>query len=580
MADTYTSVKDGNWGSADTWDLAAVPADGDAVVVNHNVVFNVDQSAWSVGVNGLGITYGNTLSFAFDGTVTHLKMKSAKNISGAGNLTVGTEANPIPAPSTSTPAVATIALSGGGEITVTGTVTMYGEIRDGRDTTAQSQVSGDSTIVLTTGFTLRAGDVVAISRQLEGANATAHTVQSYNAGTKTVTFTGTLGRAVALGDYVGLLSRSILVQGDNTASKGAFSGAHSGSVTGVNFIGFASGVARSRDYWTLRYCTLQSFTGYNGSGSTSTGHSMLGCVSHGAGCIGNTSRTYSIESCIVFGAAYTTATLIGGGVFANCVAANCSIGWYGQRVSDYYRDCVLYYCSVGLSSTGTGTQLDGCTFVGCSTDIAFVGTSYVNGGLVNLRNCWLGGGIEVSNYADPTRASPSLCMRSDLHDQQAGALKFWSIGGYGYKQAVVQRGSRDTLQFVAELAAYHNRAVWLYTVAPGQTLTIDVWCSALDEWTSAPAAYLCYATQDPLLDSGVTPLDSAVVDSWYSGSGDRTWWSGQVSWTNTGTSDAQVAFLLTGRDAAATCYFDWAVQAAAGGGYMPHMRRLGLVGVN
>lgn len=48
QADTHTSVGDGNWSTAGTWDANAVPADGDAFVINHNVIFDANQNNASI----------------------------------------------------------------------------------------------------------------------------------------------------------------------------------------------------------------------------------------------------------------------------------------------------------------------------------------------------------------------------------------------------------------------------------------------------------------------------------------------------------------------------------------------------
>lgn len=45
---TCTSQQDGPWSAAATWDI--VPADGDAVVINHHVLFDADMSGWASGV--------------------------------------------------------------------------------------------------------------------------------------------------------------------------------------------------------------------------------------------------------------------------------------------------------------------------------------------------------------------------------------------------------------------------------------------------------------------------------------------------------------------------------------------------
>ena len=53
---TITSVQSGDWSAAGTWD-AGVPGDGDAVVIadGHDVKFDVDQSEWEHGLQGVTV---------------------------------------------------------------------------------------------------------------------------------------------------------------------------------------------------------------------------------------------------------------------------------------------------------------------------------------------------------------------------------------------------------------------------------------------------------------------------------------------------------------------------------------------
>lgn len=81
---TVTSVSSGSWGTAGTWD-AGVPADDDAVVIaaGHNVLMNVDQSAFT-GLRTVTITGGATpgmLYFA-NGTNGYLKIRTGYDLVG------------------------------------------------------------------------------------------------------------------------------------------------------------------------------------------------------------------------------------------------------------------------------------------------------------------------------------------------------------------------------------------------------------------------------------------------------------------------------------------------------------------
>lgn len=554
---TYTSSGSGNWSAATTWGGAGVPTDGDTVTIasGHTVTYDVN-----IATSGLAaLTITGDLVWSTDGTARTLKMASAANIAGAGNLTVGTSGTPIPAPSTSTPGVATISLAGGGEITLTGTVTMYGEVRDGRDQTAQSQASGDSTLVLVTGFTLREGDIIAISAQTAGS-VTTHTVSSYNAGTKTVTLSSTLGRAVAAGDYVGLLTRNIVVTGDTTANKAAVNGAASLSCTGVRFVEFGYGASVNAVVPAFAYCSFYS-TGVTypaGAGRSMQGGTVDRCV-HWRGLHGGGLGTY-FSNCLGFGGYVIANSQGAGNVFVGVVHCN---GGSGNSPNGTYRGCTFYYCT-DPNYGCAGARYEDCVFTGCTR--CFRGlNSYALSRIIVLRNCLLGG-TEAYGYTR-TDNPGSFCIMSYDHDQVDGAFQSYSPGGNCYRQAVVQRSGEDTIAMVGESANGYVQ-MWhsLGEIAAGATVTVDWWCSALDEWTVAPRAYLVYATSNPIIDTGLTPLDSDVVDEFYSGVGDRTWHTGQLTWTNTGDGSQDVMLVICAKDASAMCYVDWDVQSASGGG--------------
>lgn len=91
---TRTSTKSGDWSAAGTWDTG-VPADGDDVVIasGHEVVFDVDQSAFTTGVK---VTITGTLTHTTAAGSYCLYIKTGASVVGAGTWNVGTSATPIP----------------------------------------------------------------------------------------------------------------------------------------------------------------------------------------------------------------------------------------------------------------------------------------------------------------------------------------------------------------------------------------------------------------------------------------------------------------------------------------------------
>jgi len=102
---SWTAAQSGNWSTAATWGGSGIPADGDSVTIPSGitVTFDADHSAFTSGLAGL--TLNGTLAFPTSGNnATNscpwflLAMASAVNITGSGNLTIGSSSTPIPKP--------------------------------------------------------------------------------------------------------------------------------------------------------------------------------------------------------------------------------------------------------------------------------------------------------------------------------------------------------------------------------------------------------------------------------------------------------------------------------------------------
>jgi len=87
---TITSVQNGPWSQASTWNPSRVPTANDIVLISHIVTYET-----SIGdVTTIGINTGGTLRFVTDQS-TVLKVATLLVMPG-GTLEIGTEANPIP----------------------------------------------------------------------------------------------------------------------------------------------------------------------------------------------------------------------------------------------------------------------------------------------------------------------------------------------------------------------------------------------------------------------------------------------------------------------------------------------------
>jgi hypothetical protein len=266
---TFTSVKSGYWNDPTVWDLNAVPANGDSVIVaaGHTVTFNVDQSSFANGLAGL--TINGTLkipSQAEDPSMPNtVVLKVNANIAGSGSFIIGSPTQPITYPQF-------VKVMVNGTITVA-TFNAYGEQRSPLwDYLAQDAPSGATTIVLQNGLPLRAGDLIAIGRSdivgswhESGSARGLHTVASYNATTKTVTLNEALTHARSgtgvRACLVILLSRQIVISkyGANNVAL------HSGSGRTFKGVLFTAEAGATFPNWGNSSSTTISYSSFIGA---------------------------------------------------------------------------------------------------------------------------------------------------------------------------------------------------------------------------------------------------------------------------------------------------------------------------
>jgi hypothetical protein len=210
---TKTASVSGNWSNTATWGGAAVPVDGDIVVINSGVtvLFDVNQYSFTNGLSPL--TLNGTLNVS-PSAVTCLKMNG--NITGTGTFNMGTSTNPIQR--------AASGLSNRFNLILNATCTIgginwaaYGWTPTLENTTLSAGAALNATsIVLSQDLGLQPGDQIFIGcgtvlEQLFNEEPPVYTVSAYNSTTKTVTLSSGLKTARLTGDYVVFYSRPILI---------------------------------------------------------------------------------------------------------------------------------------------------------------------------------------------------------------------------------------------------------------------------------------------------------------------------------------------------------------------------------
>ena len=86
-----TTAKDGNWSATDTWAGGVLPANLETIAVNHNVIYDYDNSVMANGYGAITIAAGKSITASTTQGTYYLKMAGSIVGSGAGaELRAGT----------------------------------------------------------------------------------------------------------------------------------------------------------------------------------------------------------------------------------------------------------------------------------------------------------------------------------------------------------------------------------------------------------------------------------------------------------------------------------------------------------
>ena len=542
------------WSTGGNWDTPPINLDS-VVIDSAGSLLDRDLIADGVSLAALTINAGKSL-----------QMNAGSKLWMTGNLVNNATqgliiggGTPMPLGAAGTPRNVAIYFNANAGITGTGTVYLTGAQRATiRDHAAQAQVAGDSTIVLTTGFAdLIQGDLIEIAQSAVGVYGTQHTVLSYVAGTKTVTFTAPLGRAVTTGDMVLLMTRPIHIYSSSTSAVHIKCTGAASTVIGVEF-----GVGRNptnRDAYAFTGC---SFNGPTYCAVDSSGLFFTDCVGlNDVGTMfGNNRSGIRLLRCHAIGTSLVAVFIQNAieSIAVDCEVWNCAEGMFvGSTV--VASGCTCRYCNKGILrialavSGGSYARLYNCNSLGNAQDIDSFGSA-------DLYNCVLGSGTEFLSYNSPLYRLPSSLVRSFRHDGGVTA-KGWPLGGVMTTQAgVFPAGRTQAYQILLESATYYGFFDWDFTLEPSEVWTADVWLRQNEaSLTNEPQWQLIDPANDPLVDATKAVLASYAPTPMSI----NTWYQGTITYTNATAQPMPVKLRLIGRDATATVYGDFDVQAGA-----------------
>ena len=347
---TRTSTKSGDWSSAGTWDTG-VPADGDDVVIasGHEVVFDVDQSAFSTGVK---ITITGTLTHTTAAGSYCLYIKTGASVVGAGTWNVGTSATPIPFSSKHL-------ITGAAGWYVDGVLGLTMNVYGAEPTYTTIKLSGDEAIGQTelsvdtdvTTDIWAAGDIIRIDDINKAKETEERIIAASGITASTITITAGLTAAKSTGAVVSLITRNIRIIAVGTGSYTIYR-VGTGSVTkltvaGGMWYGVNKGMFNTCPYLVVSGGTISG----NGDGITGCSNSVVS----GGTFNGN---NYDIAN--------TTGNLFGVELTAaieHYQYTNITNGWHSLQSDnhDAVEGAVKAWCKGGVVTSQTAIKPDGYT---------------------------------------------------------------------------------------------------------------------------------------------------------------------------------------------------------------------------
>lgn len=525
---TITSVASGLWSAAGTWD-AGVPVDDDTVVIaaGHVVEFDVNQSGFANGINGITIT--GTLRLTRTAGTYQFKLKAAKSIGGNGTFDCGTVGDQIPFN------VKFTLLFNGNSCTITNGVTLnvYGQNPTYKQVRLTAgAIVGATVLSIDTDLT---GDIWADGDQI---------------GIDTITVVGAAkneDRYIAVG---GITSNSITITAGLTYKKDA------------------------GDYVTLmtRHLRMQGVSNCWSFKSTSVVHGAW-FSANGGGWLVGTSAMCSGD-CVYSNASY--------GFYVNSTYARITTGiWRG--ISTLFNACTgasleggyVGNCSQvfngGAGHSLSGGVIYGCLYVfsGCSSVVVTGGYVYGSWGVFNSSNV-VGSGFTfgVSPYQLSTTVFTFYgavilsfnnisysSLRKEFYSQwfdyqgTAGAYKAWCAGGVTTKQAVTKpTGYAYSMQTVLESATKEGYFQKEVTIGAGASVNITSWLRKDASMTYLPRVIVFNkASTDPFA-GGAGLHTFTMTDSV------DTWENDLYTYTNNTSEDVTLVIRCQGMNATGNLY--------------------------
>lgn len=578
---TRTSVGDGLWSEAGTWDTG-VPADTDAVVIasGHTVVFNADQSGFANGIGDL--TINGTLNVSTT-TSSNMRIAASKAIRGTGTFNIGTSG------AGAIPFAVKFTLTGGAGWYIKGddgtglTVNIYGTEPtnkwvkfSGNEAVGQTELSVDTDVTGEANYWKTGDEVIACSYKGSGETEFL-TIASVAAGA--ITMTGGLVSAKVTENYLVLLSRNVtitfvattngfssfkdgklhigsarIIAANNYCINGCINPVMSGGVIqptaiGSQFACYNSSlqltggaiVGVNRGFYNCNYAKMSGglIAGVNEPTNGAAGFTLTGGVIYGY-------KNY--QGAIYNGSHY--AHLLGGTIVSN------TNGYLINTTNFVYINGTTFHnTSTLIASDSYGTVIKGLTITGTA------GTVFYRTPSATLYGIDLSGfTTEMNGYVNYT--FPNGIVECLDYNGVSGAYKGWTRGGLAVSQTSVMPSGYSMAYLITPASTSANPAFFnqYFIVPAGESRSIEVQLRKSASMVYLPVVYLSYEVGEPL--AGETPLDSfTMTDS------TDTWETDTFTIDNTsGTSDLKYKLVFVANNASGNVYAAYAITDTTPGG--------------
>lgn len=551
------------WSTAGNWDTP--PVDDDTVVIASGQTCEYDAD-WSSAVtypNGLnGLTITGTLKISTT-TSSYMKMKAATYIGGAGTFNIGESG------AGAIPFAVKFTLTGGAGWYITGTsgltMTVYGaepSIKtiklSGAEAIGQTELSVDTNV---TGDIWADGDTIRIDDIAQDNESEERTIAAGGIAVGAITVTAGLTAAKLSGALVHLMTRNIKIIGVGAGTRlTAFA-------SGKLIIG--GGMFSGGTSYTIGSCVDLSITG--GTFNNTSSYIIRACsgintISGGvfSGCVG----VINSGNVFVSGGTFSGNT----DVFINYNGSYISGGWFSgnKYIVDNCTPCTIIGGTFENSSR---------LFYICTGQIR-VANITANNFLRLLENCINADFQKVTLTAVGTENYAMTALKTSYIEMQGyngvdGAFKAFSYGGIVTSQTSI-KPTGYTQAYLQALSSAAFECWWKkgVTVAPGESITIEVQLRKSASMAYLPRAYLVYAYENPVI--GSTPVDSfTMTDS------TDTWESDTFTIDNSaGTTDLEYTLWFVAKNASGSVYSAYNITTATGaGGGAVKIMPLGRVGL-